>query len=122
MASGTSLFWTTSSPPTCREIDLEKTRPTFAEEVRAAGREPIAARKQGDANQKRLEYQRENLKAEVQKFQSGSSTNFLVSEAQNQVSSAESKLYSARIANQKAQVEYHRALGRLPHKRNIHLP
>jgi outer membrane protein TolC len=101
------------------ELNAEVSKLDIMEQVRSSTRELNSNLKSIRANEQNLKFQRENLKAEVQKFQNGLSTNYLVSEAQNQVATAESQLNSARINYLKAIVEYHRSLGLLLEKRNI---
>ena len=101
------------------ELNAEVVKLDIMEQVRSAARELNSNLKSIRANEQNLKFQRENLKAEVQKFQNGLSTNYLVSEAQNNVATAESQLNSARINYLKAIVEYHRSLGKLLEERRI---
>jgi len=103
------------------ELNAEKVKLDIMENVRSSGRNLDSYMKSIKANEKSLRYQKENLKAEVQKYQNGLSTNYLVSEAQNNVSQAESSLNSAKINYLKAQVAYYKSLGLLAEKRKINL-
>ena len=103
------------------ELDYEKTKLDIMESVRAAGRELESNWKSIQANEKNLKFQRENLRAEVQKFQNGLSTNYQVSEIQNNLAQAESQLNNAKVGFLKALVEFQKAQGLLLEKRGINL-
>jgi outer membrane protein len=71
------------------------------------------------AAQKTLTYQRQNLDAEVKKFQLGTSTSFLVAQAQSNLTSAATSEVQALTNLAKARVDFERALGRTLSVNNI---
>ena len=101
------------------ELNTELTQITIREELRNAIRELESSLKTIRANEKTLKYRQENVKAELQKFQNGLSTNYRVSQVQNELSEAESQLIQSRVRYIKAAAAYHKAMGRLPEKRNL---
>ena len=103
------------------ELEVERTKLNILNDVRTAGRELQANWKSIKANEKNVKYQRENVKAENQKFQNGLSTNYEVSQAQNNLATAESQLLSSKISYMKALVGYRKALGLLLKEHNINV-
>jgi len=105
-----------------RELEEQKIRTSIFEEVRGALRELDSTAKSIAANEKARHFREENLKAEIQKFQNGLSTNFNVAQAQDELAQANSAEIAARIAHRKAQVAYLQAIGSLIQERRIILP
>lgn len=101
------------------ELSAEQTKLTILNDVRTAGRELQANWEAIKANEKNVQFQKANVKAENQKFQNGLSTNYEVSQAQNNLSTAESQLLSSKIGYLKAMVGYEKALGLLLKNRKI---
>jgi len=101
------------------QLQSEQTRITIMQDVRAAIRELDSSIKSIRASENSVRYQRENVKAEEQKFQNGISTNYEVNTAQNALTQAESDLITARVGYRKALVTYYKALGLLAENRRI---
>ncbi len=104
-----------------RQLEIERNNQTIFEEVRAAIRELENGAKTIKAREKTLKYREENLKAEEQKFQNGLSTNYRVSEVQEQLSQARTQLIQSKVAYKKALTQYYQAVGKLSQHHNISL-
>ncbi|CAM2007051.1 TolC family protein [Acanthopleuribacter pedis] len=104
-----------------RQLEIEQNNLTIFEEVRAAIRELESSAKAIKAQEKTLKFREENLKAEEQKFQNGLSTNYRVSEVQEQLAQARTQLISSKVAYKKALTRYHQAVGKLSQHHNISL-
>lgn len=102
-----------------KELIAEQTKIAIMEEVRTSRRDLDSNLKSIKANEKALRYREENLKAEVQKFQNGLSTNYLVSEAQKDLAEAESKVIESKIQYLKSLVKYYKSMGLLPDQHKI---
>lgn len=103
------------------ELRRQQTEINIMEEVRGAIRDLESNLKAIGANEKSVRFQEENLKAEEQKFQNGLSTNYRVSEVQDQLSQARSTLIQSKVNYLKAVVSYYKAIGSLPGERQIAL-
>lgn len=101
------------------ELRHQQTEVNIMEEVRSALREIEANLKAIKANEKSVRFQEENLKAEEQKFQNGLSTNYRVSEVQDQLSQSRSTLIQSKVNYLKAMVSYHKAVGNLLSQKQI---
>jgi len=104
-----------------RQVQLEQTKVNIMEEVRAADRELESNLKAIAASEKALKFRQENLKAELQKFQNGLSTNYRVAEEQRELAASESALLEAKVNYLKAVVSYYKALGDLMEQRKINM-
>lgn len=104
-----------------QEVYSEQIKIGIREEVRSALRELKAYEKVIKANEKARRFKEENLKAEVQKFQNGLSTNFEVSQVQDELAQGILDEIQARINYRKSMVSYFKALGTLLNQRNIAL-
>lgn len=104
-----------------QETLSEQLRIDILQEVRSAVRELDASANSIRANEKARKFREENLRAEVQKFQNGLSTNFEVAQVQDELTQAISDEIQARIAYRKALVAYFKAIGDLLEARNIHI-
>ena len=102
-----------------REIEARQTQVDIFQDIRNAVRELESNLKAIRASERRVKFRQENLKAEEQKFQNGLSTNYLVSQAQNDLTDAESQVITAKVNYMKALVSYERAKGLLPKSRKI---
>ncbi|CAM2067675.1 TolC family protein [Sulfidibacter corallicola] len=102
-----------------RELETEQSQIVILEEVRAAIRDLETNQKSIKANEKTLKFREENLKAEEQKFQNGLSTNYRVSEVQEELAQARNSLIQSRVNYKKAVTKYHKALGQLNQMHNI---
>ncbi|MCB1051439.1 MAG: TolC family protein [Acidobacteria bacterium] len=105
-----------------REVEDAQLRLNILEEVRSALRELESGAKSIVANEKARKFREENLKAEIQKFQNGLTTNFNVSQVQDELAQARSAEIASRIAYRKALASYLKALGTLINERNIIIP
>ena len=102
-------------------LQAEKTQISIMQEVRTAIRELDSSRKSIQAAENSVRFQRENLKAEEQKFQNGISTNYEVNQAQKDLTAAESGLIQSRVDYRKALITYFKALGLLNESRRINV-
>lgn len=94
-------------------VNADQTRLLILQDVRAAIRDLQSGFKAIQASENSLKFQRENLKAEEQKFKNGLSTNYEVQQAQNSLATAESNLINSRVTYRKNVVNYYKALGTL---------
>ena len=108
------------------EISLRQTKITskqnriqIMQDVRNAIRDLESSDLSIKAAENSVRYQRENLTAEEQKFQNGLSTNYEVSQAQKNLSDAETSLIQSKVAFRKSVLNYHLALGLLAKNRKI---
>lgn len=100
-------------------LEDEQVRINLMEDIRSSIRDLESQLKAIKASETALEYQKENLKAEEQKFQNGLSTNYQVSEAQKSLADSESALIQARVQYLKAVVNYYVAKGILAKEKRI---
>ncbi|MDJ0839399.1 MAG: TolC family protein [Acidobacteriota bacterium] len=101
------------------EISAEQNRILIMQDVRNAIRDLEANALSIKAAENSVRFQRENLRAEEQKFQNGLSTNYEVSQAQRNLSDAETSLISSKVAFRKSVITYYIALGVLSKERSI---
>jgi outer membrane protein TolC len=91
----------------------DQERTVIETEVHHAARAVDTALKSIDAARKALEFQVKNLDAEKKRYENGLSTNFQITQIQDQLTQARSNEVAATVNYRTALAEYYRSIGRL---------
>lgn len=110
------------------DLDLEQGRTVLerleldvATEVRSAARAVRTAEQQIESAQASVRLQERNLEAEQRRYENGMSTSFRVTEIQEDLTAARSRLVSAITSYRRALTSYHRSIGLLLEERGVEL-
>jgi outer membrane protein TolC len=98
------------------ELELD-----IATEVRSAARAVRTAEQQITSAQASVRLQERNLEAEQRRYENGMSTSFRITEIQEDLTAARSRLVSAITNYRRALTAYHRATGRLLEESGVEL-
>lgn len=110
------------------DLDLERGRTQLDQleldvttDVRAAARQVRTAEQQIASAQASVRLQERNLEAEQRRYENGMSTGFRVTEIQEDLTAARSRLVSAITSYRRALTAYHRSTGRLLEESGVEL-
>lgn len=110
------------------DLDLEQGRTVLDElelqvltEVRSATRSVTTAEQQITSAQATVRLQERNLEAEQRRYENGMSTSFRITEIQEDLTAARSRLVSAITNYRRALTSYHRSIGRLLDESGVEL-
>lgn len=103
------------------EAELRRLMQTVRTEVRTAVRNLRTTFQQIESARASRRLAEENLEAERKRYESGLSTSFQVLEIQEDLTAARSREVAAIASFQRAQAEYHRAVGRLLEEKGVEL-
>lgn len=110
------------------DLDLERGRTQLDQleldvttDVRAAARQVRTAEEQIASAEASVRLQERNLEAEQRRYENGMSTSFRITEIQEDLTAARSRLVSAITSYRRALTAYHRATGRLLEESGVEL-
>lgn len=102
-------------------LELDDIENVVTTEVRQAARRVDTAAKQIEAARASSRFQERNLEAERKRYENGMSTSFEITQIQEDLTLARSRVVTATIAYQTALTEYYRATGRLLEQESVQI-